>query len=189
VAQAQNPDVFFQAREAANPFYDNCAEIVERSMKRLAELTGRQYNLFDYEGDSSAERVIVNYGVGAETVHETVEELMRSGEKVGRPQSQTLPSIFSNGFSGNAAEDDAPDRRARSNERAGAPGDPLYLDVMTALGEARTGPNPPFAIEPLVIAGRYGLSSKEFTPAMVKSVFDELGKESPAAPLHSGNHR
>src|SRR4026208_1196516 len=80
---AQNPDVFFQAREAANPFYDNCADIVERSMKGLAERTGRQYNLFDYEGDSSAERVIVIMGSGAETVHETVEELARSGEKVG----------------------------------------------------------------------------------------------------------
>ena len=93
---AQNPDVFFQAREAANPFYDNCADIVERSMKRLAELTGRQYNLFDYEGDRSAERVIVIMGSGAGTVHETVEELISRGEKVGvlkvrlyRPFSQT----------------------------------------------------------------------------------------------------
>jgi pyruvate-ferredoxin/flavodoxin oxidoreductase len=176
---AQNPDVFFQAREAANVFYDNCADIVERSMKRLAERTGRQYNLFDYEGDPAAERVIVIMGSGAETVHETVEELAGRGEKVGvlkvrlyRPFSQaaflaTLPKTT---------------RRIAVLDRTkepGAPGDPLYLDVMTALGEARTEPNPPFAIEPTVIAGRYGLSSKEFTPAMVKSVFDELGKESP----------
>jgi len=176
---AQNPDVFFQAREAANQFYDACAEIVERTMKQFADLTGRRYGLFEYEGDPAAERVIVIMGSGAETVQETVDELMSRGEKVGvlkvrlyRPFAQTaflaaLPRTVRN----IAVLD-------RTKE-PGAPGDPLYQDVMTALGEARGWSTSPFNIEPRVIAGRYGLSSKEFTPAMIKSVFDELNKEKP----------
>ena len=176
---AQNPDVFFQAREAANPFYDACADIVVRLMHNFAERTGRKYGLFDYEGDPQAERVIVIMGSGAETVHETVDELVSRGEKVGvlkvhlyRPFSQ--PALL-------AALPKSTRRIAvldRTKE-PGAPGDPLYLDVMTALGEARAGSHPHFIVEPQVIAGRYGLSSKEFTPAMVKSVFDELNQTNP----------
>jgi pyruvate-ferredoxin/flavodoxin oxidoreductase len=176
---AQNPDVFFQAREAANPFYDRCAEIVERLMKRLAEVTGRKYGLFEYEGAPDAERVIVIMGSGAETVQETAEELASRGEKVGvlkvrlyRPFS---PSAFLAAFPKTTRRIAVLDR----TKEPGAPGDPLYLDVITALAEARMDTNLHFAVEPTVIAGRYGLSSKEFTPAMVKSVFDELGKEKP----------
>src|SRR5215471_14343305 len=176
---AQNPDVFFQAREAANPFYDACSEIVERQMKVFAVRTGRQYGLFEYEGDPAAERVIVIMGSGAETVHETVDELISQGEKVGvlkvrlyRPFSQTA---FLAAMPKTARSIAVLDR----TKEPGAPGDPLYLDVVTALAEARAWSNSPFAVEPRVIAGRYGLSSKEFTPAMVKSVFDELKKERP----------
>ena len=176
---AQNPDVFFQAREAANSFYDACLDVVERLMTRFAERTGRQYKLFEYEGDAQAERVIVIMGSGAETVHETVDELVGQGEKVGvlkvrlyRPFSQTK---FLAALPKTARSIAVLDR----TKEPGAPGDPLYLDVMTALGEARIGSNSPFNSEPRVIAGRYGLSSKEFTPAMVKAVFDELKKEQP----------
>jgi pyruvate-ferredoxin/flavodoxin oxidoreductase len=176
---AQNPDVFFQAREAANLFYDACPSIVERLMATFAALTGRCYGLFEYAGHPEAERVIVIMGSGAETVHETVEHLASRGQKVGvlkvrlyRPFSQ-------------AAFLAALPRSTRSlavldrTKEPGAPGDPLYLDVMTALGEARAEGQSPFTAEPLVIAGRYGLSSKEFTPAMVQAVFDELDKKAP----------
>src|SRR5215471_8282814 len=176
---AQNPDVFFQAREAANPFYDACAEIVEQKMKVFGERTGRQYGLFEYEGDPAAERVIVIMGSGAETVHETVDELISQGEKVGvvkvrlyRPFSQTA---FLAAMPKTARSIAVLDR----TKEPGAPGDPLYLDTVTALAEARAWSDSPFTVEPRVIAGRYGLSSKEFTPAMVKTVFDELKKEKP----------
>jgi len=176
---AQNPDVFFQAREAANPFYDSCADIVERSMRRLAERTGREYKLFDYEGDPEAERVIVIMGSGAETVQETVEALVSQGEKVGVLKVRLYRPFSQDAFFAALPKTTRRIAVLDRTKEPGAPGDPLYLDVMTALGEARDGTNPPFAVEPRVIAGRYGLSSKEFTPAMVKSVFDELGKENP----------
>src|SRR5262245_4303376 len=176
---AQNPDVFFQAREAANLFYDAVPEIVDRLFKSFAERTGRRYSLFEYEGDPEADRVIVIMGSGAETVHETVAELVARGEKVGvlkvrlyRPFSQAaFVAVLPKSVRTIAVLD-------RTKE-PGAPGDPLYLDVMTALGEARSRGNAGFGVEPRVIAGRYGLSSKEFTPAMIKSVFDELNKQSP----------
>ncbi len=176
---AQNPDVFFQAREAANGFYDACPGIVERLMTALAERTGRRYRLFEYEGDPEAERVVVIMGSGAETAHETVEALARRGEKVG-----VLKVRLYRPFA-RAAFLSALPRTTRAlavldrTKEPGAPGDPLYLDVVTALAEARVDGESPFAAEPRVVAGRYGLSSKEFTPAMVKAVFDELGKNKP----------
>jgi pyruvate-ferredoxin/flavodoxin oxidoreductase len=176
---AQNPDVFFQAREAANPFYDACPDIVAKIMAAFAERTGRRYGLFDYAGHPKAERVIVIMGSGAETVHETVDHLVGRGEKVGvlkvrlyRPFS---PSTFLAALPSSVRVLAVLDR----TKEPGAPGDPLYLDVMTALGEARGQGASPFKAEPRVVAGRYGLSSKEFTPAMVKAVFDELGRETP----------
>jgi pyruvate-ferredoxin/flavodoxin oxidoreductase len=176
---AQNPDVFFQAREAANRFYDACASIVERTMESFAEVTGRRYRLFDYVGDPAAERVIVLMGSGAETAHEVTEYLAARGEKVGvlkvrlyRPFSRTaFLAALPRSVGGLAVLD-------RTKE-PGATGDPLYLDVTTALAEAHAEGVSPFAAPPRVIAGRYGLSSKEFTPAMVKAVFDEIGREKP----------
>jgi len=176
---AQNPDVFFQAREAANPFYDACADIVERTMNAFAARTGRNYKLFEYEGDPAADRVIIIMGSGAETVHETVEELTSRGEKVGvlkvrlyRPFSQTR---FLAALPKTVRSIAVLDR----TKEPGAPGDPLYLDVVTALAQAHTWSESPFAVAPRVVAGRYGLSSKEFTPAMVNAVFDELMNEKP----------
>jgi pyruvate-ferredoxin/flavodoxin oxidoreductase len=176
---AQNPDVFFQAREAANSFYDACPGIVERLMGAFAERTGRRYRLFDYAGHPQAERVIVIMGSGAETVHETVDDLAARGEKVGVVKVR-LYRPFSRAALLAALP---PTTRALAvldrTKEPGAPGDPLYLDVMTTLAEARTEGQSTLAAEPRVVAGRYGLSSKEFTPAMVKAVFDELAKPSP----------
>ena len=171
---AANPDSFFQAREAVNGFYDACPAIVERVMTRFAERTGRRYRLFDYVGHPDAERVLVIMGSGAEVAHETVEWLVARGEKVGllkvrlfRPFSieafvQALPKTV---------------RALAVLDRTtepGAPGEPLYMDVVTALREARAaGP------DPVVVGGRYGLSSKEFNPAMVAAVFAELRAEGP----------
>ena len=167
---AQNPDVFFQARETVNPFYDACPGIVQKAMDKFSTLVGRQYHLFDYVGASDAEKVIVLMGSGAETAGETALYLAERGEKVGvlkvhlyRPFSiqhflQALPATTKT----IAVLD-------RTKE-PGSAGEPLYQDVLTALMEAWTGPMP------RVIGGRYGLSSKDFTPAMVKGVFDELGK-------------
>jgi pyruvate-ferredoxin/flavodoxin oxidoreductase len=176
---AQNPDVFFQAREAANPFYDSCSGIVDRVMDEFEKLTGRHYRLFDYVGHPEAERVVVIMGSGADTVHETVDHLNDRGYKVGvlkvrlyRPFC--LPSFLS-----------ALPTTTRSlavldrTKEPGAIGDPLYLDVMTSLAEDAAATEPVIKGKIRVIAGRYGLSSKEFTPAMVKAIFDELGKAEP----------
>jgi pyruvate-ferredoxin/flavodoxin oxidoreductase len=179
---AQNPDAFFQAREAASPFYAACPAIVQMMMDRFGDRTGRRYRLFDYTGHPEAERVIVLMGSGAEAVEETVEHLAGHGEKVGllrvrlyRPFS--IPDFVS-----------VLPRTVRTlavldrTKEPGAPGDPLYLDVVTALREARDEGLSAFLTspgEPRVVAGRYGLSSKEFNPAMVKAVFDEMVKERP----------
>jgi pyruvate-ferredoxin/flavodoxin oxidoreductase len=168
---AQNPDVFFQAREAANPYYDACPGIVQDVMNRFAALTGRHYHLFEYGGHPDAERAIVVMGSGAETVHETVDRLVDRGEKVGvlkvrlyRPFAvESLIAALPPTVRTIAVLD-------RTKE-PGAVGDPLYLDVVAALAEAGRPAS--------VIAGRYGLSSKEFTPAMVKAVFDESAKDRP----------
>src|SRR5688572_4863574 len=176
---AQNPDVFFQAREAANGFYDACPAIVERTMQAFAGLTGRRYRLFEYAGHPAAERVIVLMGSGAETVHETVDALAARGEKVGvlkvrlyRPFSR---SAFLDALPSGVRSLAVLDR----TKEPGATGDPLYLDVTTALAEAQAEGVSTLAAPPRIIAGRYGLSSKEFTPAMVKAVFDELAKDAP----------
>jgi pyruvate-ferredoxin/flavodoxin oxidoreductase len=176
---AQNPDVFFQAREAANSYYDATPAIVERAMDKLAERTGRRYGLFEYVGPADAERIIVIMGSGAETVHETVEYLAGRGEKVGLVKVRLYRP-----FARTAFVDALPQSTKRiavldRTKEPGAPGDPLYLDVITALVEARAEGESSFQTEPNVIAGRYGLSSKEFTPAMVKAVFDELKNPAP----------
>ena len=176
---AQNPDVFFQAREAANRFYDDCPAIVERTMKALGDLTGRRYGLFEYVGAPDADRVIVLMGSGAETVHEAADYVTARGEAVGvlkvrlyRPFSR---SAFLSALPKSVRSLAVLDR----TKEPGATGDPLYLDVTAALVEAQAEGVSPFTIPPRVIDGRYGLSSKEFTPAMVKAVFDELAKDKP----------
>jgi pyruvate-ferredoxin/flavodoxin oxidoreductase len=176
---AQNPDVFFQAREAINPYYLACGDIVQRTMDRFGAITGRQYHLFDYVGHPEAERVIVMMGSGAEAVHETVDFLRSQGEKVGlikvrlyRPfEGAKLMAALPKTTSTVAVLD-------RTKE-PGSAGEPLYQDVVTALMEHVGGGGNHFAKMPRVIGGRYGLSSKEFTPAMVKAIFDEAAKDKP----------
>jgi pyruvate-ferredoxin/flavodoxin oxidoreductase len=176
---AQNPDVFFQAREAANPFYLRCPAIVEERMETFAALTGRNYRLFDYVGAPDAERVIVMMGSGAETAEETAAFLNARGEKVGvvkvrlyRPFS--IPH-FIRGLPPTVKTIAALDR----TKEPGATGEPLYCDVVTAVNEAFSENSASLARGLRIVGGRYGLSSKEFTPAMVKAVFDELGRPKP----------
>ena len=172
---AQNPDVYFQGRESVNRFYDQTPGIVQKAMDRFAGLTGRQYKLFDYYGDPQAEKVIVLMGSGAETVQQTIDALPKSGLGM---INVRLYRPFSNLHLLRAIPLSA--RRIAVLDRTkeiGAGGEPLYQDVITAFAEAVSDGSRPAM--PKVIGGRYGLSSKEFTPAMVKAVFDELGKEHP----------
>jgi len=176
---AQNPDVFFQAREAANGYYDAIPEIVERTMAKLGETTGRKYGLFEYVGHPDAERVIVIMGSGAETVHETVEHLSAQGEKVGLVKVRLYRPFNRGAFLGSLPLTTQKIAVLDRTKEPGAPGDPLYLDVIASLTEARAEGESKLKTEPNVIAGRYGLSSKEFTPAMVKAIFDELTSDRP----------
>ncbi|MFZ0389238.1 MAG: pyruvate:ferredoxin (flavodoxin) oxidoreductase [Calditrichia bacterium] len=176
---AQNPDVFFQAREANNPFYEKCPAIVQKQMDRFAELTGRQYHLFDYVGHPEAERVIILMGSGAEAAHETVEYLAEQGEKVGVVKVRLYRPFSINAFVKSLPKTVKVIAALDRTKEPGSAGDPLYEDIVTALNEARSNDELPLDEYPRVLAGRYGLSSKEFTPAMIKGVFDEMKKEKP----------
>lgn len=176
---AQNPDVFFQAREAANPFYDEVANVVEAEMAKFAELTGRKYSLYEYEGPEDAEDLIVMMGSGAETAAETAAHLNAKGRKSGvlkvrlyRPLDlkrfvEVLPQSV---------------RRIAVLDRCkepGALGEPLFLDVVAFIEEARQTGLLPDSFCPTVIGSRYGLGSKDFTPAMAKAVFNEMHADQP----------
>ncbi|NLX20044.1 MAG: pyruvate:ferredoxin (flavodoxin) oxidoreductase [Phycisphaerae bacterium] len=176
---AQNPDVFFQAREACNRFYDVCPGIVQEVMDQFAARVGRAYRLFDYVGAPDAERVIIMMGSGAETAHETVEHLVAQGEKVGLLKVRLYRPFSLSHFVASLPKTTKAIAVLDRTKEPGALGEPLYLDVLGAFSEAKFTGNLPFAQDPRVIAGRYGLSSKEFTPAMVKAVLDELSKKSP----------
>jgi len=171
---AQNPDAFFQGREATNLFYDRCPDIVQQVMDEFAALSGRQYNLFDYVGAPDAERVIVLMGSGCEAVHETVDYLVARGEKIGVIKVRLYRPFDGRRFV--AALPGSVKRLAildRTKE-PGATGEPLYQDCVTALLEEFASGRAVLKTPPKVVAGRYGLSSKEFTPAMIKAVFDNL---------------
>ena len=168
---AQNPDVFFQSRERANSFYLKTPAIVEKTMERFAALTGRSYKLFEFFGDPNAERVLIMMGSGCETAEETVESLCERGEKIGLLKVRLYrPFSVSHFIQALPASTKAIAVLDRTKE-PGSTGEPLYQDVVTALSESKLNVS--------VIGGRYGLSSKEFTPAMVKAVFDELKKAEP----------
>jgi pyruvate-ferredoxin/flavodoxin oxidoreductase len=171
---AQNPDTFFQAREAANRFYQACPEIVTRTMERFGERTGRRYRLFDYVGHPQAERVLVVMGSGAEVAHETVDWLVEKGEKVGLVKVRLYRPFAVPAFTAALPKTVKAIAVLDRTKEPGAIGEPLYLDVIAALREAREAGQLALARDPLVVGGRYGLSSKEFNPAMVKAVFDEL---------------
>ncbi|MFM6190401.1 pyruvate:ferredoxin (flavodoxin) oxidoreductase [Planktothrix sp.] len=180
---AQNPDVYFQARETVNPFYAKTPEIVQRAMDKFGQLTGRNYKLFEYHGAPDAEKVIILMGSGCETVHETVDYLNAQGEKLGvlkvrlyRPwKGEQLVAELPETVKAIAVLD-------RTKE-PGSSGEPLYLDVVTAVQEVMLGDNEDLKAKiknlKTLVGGRYGLSSKEFNPAMVKAVFDNLAQTKP----------
>ncbi|MBJ7296430.1 MAG: pyruvate:ferredoxin (flavodoxin) oxidoreductase [Dolichospermum sp.] len=171
---AQNPDVYFQSREGANPYYNVCADIVQKIMDKFGERTGRYYKLYEYHGSTNAERVIVIMGSGCETVHETVDYLNNQGEKVGVIKVRLFRPFdvprFIEALPNSVKSIAVLDR----TKEAGSAGEPLYLDVVTAIYEGWKK-----TTFPKIVGGRYGLSSKEFTPAMVKSVFDNLTQIKP----------
>ncbi len=176
---AQNPDVFFQAREACNPFYLATPAIVQKAMDKFASIVGRQYRLFDYVGAPDADRIIMIMGSGAEATQETVEYLNDRGEKVG-----LLKVRLYRPFSGRDLIASLPPtvRTIAILDRTkepGASGEPLYKDVVTAVAESFASGNLPLKSFPKIIGGRYGLSSKEFTPAMIHGVYEEMKKENP----------
>jgi pyruvate-ferredoxin/flavodoxin oxidoreductase len=176
---AQNPDVFFQAREACNPFYLATPGIVQKAMDKFATIVGRQYHLFDYFGAPDAERIIVLMGSGAEAAQETVEYLNSRGEKVGLVKVHLYRP-----FSGESLIQALPTTTQTiavldRTKEPGANGEPLYKDVVTAVAEAFTSNRLPLKNFPKIVGGRYGLSSKEFTPGMINGIYEELKKNNP----------
>lgn len=185
---SQNPDVYFQGRETVNPYYSKLPQVLQDCMDKFAGLTGRQYHLFDYFGATDARRVIIIMGSGAEAVEETVEDLLSTGAKVGllrvrlyRPFSvvhllEALPQTVS-----------AVAVLDRCKE-PGAGGEPLYKDVVTAFAEHVLAGGKKFSSLPSILGGRYGLSSKEFTPGMIRAVFDNLSADKPKNQFTIGIH-
>ena len=177
---AQNPDVFFQGRETVNPFYIKCPDIVQKQMDKFAKTVGRQYRLFEYVGAADAERIVIMMGSGADAAEETVNYLTEKGEKVGLIKVRLYRPFsidhFINSLPASVKSIAVLDR----TKEAGSTGEPLYLDVVDAISEKYM--NGELKIQfPKVVGGRYGLSSKEFTPAMVKAVLDNLKESKPKA--------
>ncbi len=175
---AQNPDVYFQGRETVNPFYLKCPDIVQKQMDKFAKLTGRQYKLFDYVGAKDAERIIILMGSGAEAVDETVDYLVSKGEKVGVLKVRLYRPFSIDAFINALPETTKVISVLDRTKEPGSIGEPLYMDVVNAVSDKFSNGELKFAY-PKIVGGRYGLSSKEFTPAMIKAVFDEAKKEKP----------
>jgi pyruvate-ferredoxin/flavodoxin oxidoreductase len=174
---AHNPDTFFQARETANPYYARVPEIVQATMDRFAELTGRAYKLFEYEGPSDAERVIVLMGSGTETARQTTAFLQKAGERVGVLQVRLYRPFSTEHFIAALPDSCRAIAVIEQTKEVGAPGEPLYVDVVTTLAQAVA--NGKRKTMPRVVGGRYGLGSKNFNPAQAKVVLDELTKADP----------
>ena len=175
---AQNPDVYFQAREAANPYYLSLPAIVQQEMDRFAQISGRHYQLFDYVGAADAERILVMMGSGCESAEETVSYLNQHGEKVGLLKIRLFRPFVVEHFLSAIPKSVKSIAVLDRTKEPGSAGEPLYQDVVTAFHEAQFDASAT-PHSPRIIGGRYGLSSKEFTPAMVKGVFDELKKPAP----------
>ncbi|HCC36682.1 MAG TPA: pyruvate:ferredoxin (flavodoxin) oxidoreductase, partial [Treponema sp.] len=171
---AQNPDTYFQGREGVNKYYDKVAGIVQAEMDKFAKLSGRAYRVFDYYGAKDAEKVIIIMGSGADTCEETVDYMVSKGEKVGMLKVRLFrpfdAALFVNALPATVKSIAVLDR----TKEPGSLGEPLYEDVRTAIAEMMAAGKAPFSASPLVLGGRYGLGSKEFTPAMVKAVYENL---------------
>ncbi len=182
---AQNPDVFFQNRETINTFYNAAPDIIQKIMDKFAGIVGRQYHLFDYVGAPDAEQVIILMGSGAETAQETIDYLMAKGEKVGLIKVRIYRPFdikrFLEAIPASVKTIGVLDR----TKEPGATGEPLYMDVINALHEGMAEGYGKLKSMPVVVGGRYGLSSKEFTPTMVKAVFDNLKLKKPKKTLSS----
>ena len=176
---AQNPDTFFQAREACNPFYLACADIVDETMERFGRITGRRYRPFEYVGHPQAERVVVMMGSGADVAHETVQWLIGRGEKVGLVKVRLYRPFSVKHLLGALPASVRVVGVLDRTKEPGAVGEPLYTDVAAGLREAERAGRAPYEGTVSVVGGRYGLSSKDFNPAMVKAVFDNLAAEAP----------
>jgi len=176
---AQNPDVYFQGRETVNKYYLATPQIVQETMDKFSKLIGRSYRLFDYVGPVDAEKVIVIMGSGADTVHETIEFLSSKGEKVGVVKVRLFRPFSVKDFIAALPKNVKKIAVLDRTKEPGCIGEPLYLDIRTAISEAMEAGQAPFKKYPLIVGGRYGLGSKDFTPAMVKAVFDNLDAEKP----------
>ncbi len=176
---AQNPDVYFQGRESVNKYYAPTIDIVQEEMDKFAKIAGRQYKLVEYVGAADAERVIVIMGSGAETIHETVDTLVAKGEKIGLLKIRLYRPFPSDAFVAAIPTTVKKIAVLDRTKEPGSIGEPLYLDVRTAIGEAMADKTTSFTHYPTIVGGRYGLGSKEFTPAMAKSVFDNLKEDKP----------
>ncbi len=176
---AQNPDVFFQARESVNPFYDKVPEITQKAMEKFAKLTGREYKLYEYAGAKDAERVIIIMASGAQTAEETAKYMADQGEKVGVLTVRMYRPFAVEHFLAALPKTVKSIAVLDRTKEPGAEGEPLYKDVAAAVLESCKKGTAKFACQPVVVGGRFGLSSKEFTPGMVQGVFNELKKESP----------
>jgi len=171
---AQNPDVYFQGRETVNRFYPACIDVVQEEMAKFARLTGRTYNLVDYAGAVDAERVVVIMGSGADTVEDTVATLVKQGEKVGVVKVHLYRPFPVDAFIKALPKTVKSIAVLDRTKEPGAIGEPLYMDVRTAIGEAMSDGSCSLKGYPVIVGGRYGLGSKEFTPAMAKAVLDNL---------------
>ncbi|MCJ7568890.1 MAG: pyruvate:ferredoxin (flavodoxin) oxidoreductase, partial [Anaerolineales bacterium] len=176
---AQNPDVFFAARETVNAFYAKVPGIAQRAMDRFAEVVGREYHLFDYVGAPDAERVVIMMGSAADTMHEVVEYLAGQGDKVGLIKVRLYRP-----FSGQALVKALPESVKHiavldRTKEPGAEGEPLYLDVQNTISEAVVNGDIAESKRPIIVGGRYGLGSREFNPGMAKSVLDNLVEKKP----------
>ena len=176
---AQNPDVYFQGRETVNKYYLAVPKIVQETMNKFAKIVGRQYHLFDYVGAPDAEKVIVIMGSAADTTHETVEYLEGKGEKVGVVKVRLFQPFSTDDFITALPKTVKKIAVLDRTKEPGSIGEPLYLNIRTAVGEAMGKGEAPFDDYPVIVGGRYGLGSKDFTPAMVKAVFDNLDEKKP----------
>ena len=176
---SQNPDVYFQGRETVNKYYTATPAIVQKAMDRFAKITGRQYKLFEYIGAPNAERVIVVMGSAGETIVNTIQKLNAKGEKLGVIQVRLYRPFDVDAFADSLPAGVKAIAVLDRTKEPGAIGEPLYLDVRTAIGEAMEKGTTKFKDYPKTVGGRYGLGSKDFTPAMVKATFDNLAQGKP----------
>lgn len=176
---AQNPDVYFQGRETVNKYYAAAPAIMQKSMDEFAKIVGREYKLFDYVGHPEAERVVVLMGSGADTMHETINYLVKKGEKVGMIKVRLFRPFSNKDFVDAFPQTTKSIVTLDRTKEPGAIGEPLYEDVRTAIGEVMETDKSKFNVWPTIVGGRYGLGSKEFNPKMCKAVFDNLKSDKP----------